>query len=1807
MKRKFSRASFYGSSYVRLPLEDAKSSTEIHLRLKTYRPDAFLFFAAGTTDYCLLVLEAGGIKVRINLGAGESELTTPQGLRLDDLQWHTIDVKRVDANLSLTVDGILQSKLTIPGRFYELNIHYGVFVGGIGDFRELFLGIMEPYRGCVEDLNYNGVDVFKQVKEGSDQHLNAHMVTWDCNSIFEATSDRPFSLMSGGAFLAFPTMTARNGASFSCDLKTQVNTSTLLYNTGIPSDSDFIAVEIVNGQIRFAIDKGNGMVELRSEVIVNDGLWHHLEIRFGTAYMEVNVDDDVTSIRPSLGENRHLDLVGPMYIGGVELNRRARAMAQGLVSMQQDYHQSGVNLDDGAFKGCLLNLKVSDVAIGLREAQVTNGVKVDCVWDFPCLRSPCINDATCIQEGVEGFRCLCDLPSCVKTDYNSAYKVYTSGNNEGEGEGDVEILQLQPLQVKEGDTEFITSNHVGIAFDYAKYELRESAILFHVVNGPSHGQLQVDVWRRTGANQMFTLMDINNEKVRYIHDGSENHRDSITLELEFLTPNKKQGNFPYFFNEKQRFIFHISVLPVNDPPEIRLSSGRVLRLAKNSRKSITPDFLSASDPDNNAKDLVFSVLATGSEGEGHLENSRYPGKAAETFTQEDIDNGLISYVHLGNSNARVALKVSDGRETAPTAVLRISAFQLEIHMVNNTGLTVAYSSFSIISIDNLTFATNALELDENIRYDITTLPKYGHIQLLRHGGHWQTVNHFTQLSLVNNKVRYQHTSNGRPKQDDFKFTVTCNGVTSSTVYDFRITFTKNQVEVVNLIELQLDKVLEGVIGPEHLRAETFPHPTEDKNIYYVIQSLPTYGTLLLTNPVVSPAVLDAQHQHHRREHHHQRSHKITAAGTNFTQKDINVGHIKYRLHHKSYSAIRDSFEFKVMVNDASSQVHNFKINHQPLDFDKDAGSIVVGILEVSEGERAKIDSKVLNLHIPEVEVIHFKVIRAPKCGKIELDGTLENNSLIEFNNIDIESGKVSYVHDDSETDRDEIEFLATTSKEDADGPEFQFVGTIPVRVIMKNDMQPERVVDRVFHVVTSGQKIISSSDLRFSDADLGTLPSDLEYTRRGIPNGAIFHVDGPQDSQIYQFTQQDINDGKILFRHSGASFGKAAFWVSDGKYFVNGILEVKASDPFVSIANNSGLVVKRGDTVVISNANLSIDTNIEAKLSDIQYFVSVPPGHGTILLDNQSASRFTQEDLAKSRVTYRNDGTHYRGDNFNFEAHLFDTRSDSKLEIRVYPESYWELLEVSGNWTVSVAEGQRIAIDPTQVSVSHPNVDPHEIAYIVKKPPRHGYLANDVSLDAEAAGSNDRSANIIFDQATINERRIKYVHTERNATEDVIVVDVTNGISTIENLELTIEVIPSEIYIKTKKVVVDEGQSVILGVYSIDVANKHFRGKIKYYVVQKPPSHGQLVLLNTKDDGLGPLSEVHEFSVDQLQEEMIRYVHDGSETQEDEFVIVGKTKDNELRQSIPATISISVYPVNDEKPVIIKNNKLEVWQGSSTVLKSSHLEAKDNDTTVNDLMFVITKSASNGYFAFTNKTKERLNNFTQAMINQGKISFIHSGDATGTFIFQVTDGVHIISDQKLEVFAKPVTLHLHSNSKLYVFPSLQQTITWRHILAASSDWDPNRVITFGLRDGGPRLGKIVRINDDGSVREVNSFTQDHINSSLIAYKHTRPMSELVATDSFSFDIKCSNAEPIKNILFQIEISVVTINPDGLEHYVSTSTIVLEEGGEARIGQNNLNTTRLSDVLIENRNSRFIPHLTMMFSQLPLHGTLTNYT
>ena len=65
-----------------------------------------------------------------------------------------------------------------------------------------------------------------------------------------------------------------NNISF--QIATVERNALILYNTdgNKIENSHFIALEIINGLLRYSINLGNGIVRIMSDVVISDGIWH---------------------------------------------------------------------------------------------------------------------------------------------------------------------------------------------------------------------------------------------------------------------------------------------------------------------------------------------------------------------------------------------------------------------------------------------------------------------------------------------------------------------------------------------------------------------------------------------------------------------------------------------------------------------------------------------------------------------------------------------------------------------------------------------------------------------------------------------------------------------------------------------------------------------------------------------------------------------------------------------------------------------------------------------------------------------------------------------------------------------------------------------------------------------------------------------------------------------------------------------------------------------------------------------------------------------------------------------------------------------------------------------------------------------------------------------------------------------------------------------------------------------------------------------------------------------------------------------
>jgi hypothetical protein len=102
--------------------------------------------------------------------------------------------------------------------------------------------------------------------------------------------------------------------------------------------------------------------------------------------------------------------------------------------------------------------------------------------------------------------------------------------------------------------------------------------------------------------------------------------------------------------------------------------------------------------------------------------------------------------------------------------------------------------------------------------------------------------------------------------------------------------------------------------------------------------------------------------------------------------------------------------------------------------------------------------------------------------------------------------------------------------------------------------------------------------------------------------------------------------------------------------------------------------------------------------------------------------------------------------------------------------------------------------------------------------------------------------------------------------------------------------------------------------------------------------------------------------------------------------------------SLPATLLIRVRPVDDERPVLVNNTVILVWQGSRTVLDPTILAAVDVDTAPSSIHFVF-GDAPCGHLVAGRDWSERIHAFTQQQINGGHVAFLHDGSTFNLHFF----------------------------------------------------------------------------------------------------------------------------------------------------------------------------------------------------------------
>ncbi|KAF1410469.1 Chondroitin sulfate proteoglycan 4, partial [Spheniscus mendiculus] len=1738
--------SFYGDSFVELNVAEASSQTSVQLRFRTSKPHGLLFLAAGKKDYCLMELHSGNVQLRINFGVGERVLHSQQRSQLNDLAWHLVELHHEHDNVTLVIDKHGRTSAKMPGILYELNIDYGFYVGGTSKLDIPYLvGALPNFRGCIDDVSFNQLDILMPLRT-SPGFKNVREVSVGCSDEFFASEDEPISFFSSRSYVSFPSWNVDDEGILEYTLQTSAARGLLLYHPG--QAGDFIAMEMEDGLIKAYVGKHKSRTQLSSRRSVNDSHWHYIELKFTAEYLQLTLDEE--TVKKSLPPHSKLPLLkGSLFVGGVDDSTRSEVIKLELTSVSGKYARGG------SFKGCLRDLKANSEKKSLKNVLVTKDISAGCETES-AFNSDLSLEMTVTNATVKAA---------------PTFAIFPESSVSLGKEGKSHVLVLSNLIVLEGGQASLESKHIKVNLDFQKLGIHQSQILFEIKEPPSHGDLKLDVEPAHKVNT-FTMQDVWQGKILYVHDGSEDTYDyfnfSVSTISEKIVPPYLQGN--------EEHVFSITVSPVNDAPEITLPEGNLLLLLENSKKRLTSDLIKVLDKDTDPVALSLSVLGNLNADAGFLENSKHPGKAVTSFSNEDLREGTIFFVHTGIKNSRIVLRASDGEKVSNTVVLRVMAVPLDYRVVNNSGIKLLQGVTALITPRHLAVETNANLQELEIRYEVTEPPQFGEVQRQHSRGEWKRVNSFSQRSVQRSRVRYCSTFKEIQLEnvtDQFKFKVSVgNRISEEHVFPIKVKWLR--YSLLKHSPLEIEKSKKKYLNSDNLFAVIVDLAIPENELHFKLLSLPKNGQILLNDqPLKKDSV--------------------------FSQKDITDQKVAYELISRYHEDNHDSFRFLISTKYLESNLYDFEVYIK-----SDLRNIILtnNGLTVTEGEGELITSTKLFVQTPDNKTFQYKVIQFPKHGKLKLinfSGSFESNDdLITFTNKDITDKRLMYVHDDSETVFDE--FLVRASSEGSGkwanfDPEIEPLSVeigFNISVQLKNDEKPVRVIDKIFNIVRNGQRLLTLADLCYHDPDSDFDDGQLLYTRRGISNGDLVLTNDTLH-RLYQFKQADLEQKQVLFIHRGADFGRFVLFVTDGKHYTSLLLEVSATDPYVRLANNTGLLVQKGKEETVTTANLSAITNQDIRNdNEITYEILSFPKYGRIYVNNLLMDSFTQLDLIKGYVTYKHDDSNGLIDTFNFTVHARDVHLDAGVHVRIYLESHqWPPRIVNKN-NLLVEEGKPVKISKGKLQVVHENSSPSEIVFTVRQLPVHGYIRK-FSSEESYLGADQRPV-LSFTQQDVDEGKVQYVQTVSDQLDDCFSLDVSNGVRTVSGIEISVDIIPRMIPLEVQNFTVIEGGSKVLVEDYLKISSRHFAGLSCEFILIEQPKHGYVE--NSRVPGI----RLTTFTRKQVEQELIYYVHDDSEELMDNFTVI--VNNTELwKQSLPQTVFVTVTAVNDEAPVIKVNRILQVWVGSVTEITIDDLCAEDKDSSPSELIYSITPP-SNGHLALKSFPKKSILSFTQAHIIEGQLVFVHNGAMSGGFNFQVTDGLNFAPRQIFSITARTLIISLEMNKGLGVFPGSRKPISRHDLKAVTNDVTNagNRTITFMIVTS-PKLGRLIRVNSDNTTQEILSFTQSMVDEGVIMYEHLHAESAgWSAEDSFTFTI-FSPPSALDLQVFHIVISYEITRHDRNSRLLANTGAVVQEGGRVLINKTNLDASNLLIKLPEVQRSMY--EVWYQVVSLPQHGMI----
>ncbi|CAH6779056.1 Frem2 [Phodopus roborovskii] len=1091
--------------------------------------------------------------------------------------------------------------------------------------------------------------------------------------------------------------------------------------------------------------------------------------------------------------------------------------------------------------------------------------------------------------------------------------------------------------------------------------------------------------------------DITEGRLFYRHSGPH----SPGPVMDQLTFRVQDNHDPPNQSGIQKFVIRIH--PVDRlPPE--LGRGCPLRMVKK--------WLHYTDVDTDDRELHYTVTQPPMDTDenhapaplGTLVFTDNPSIIVTHFTQAQVNHHKIAYrppnQELGVA-ARVAqfqFQVEDraGNVAPGTFTLYLQPVDNQPPEIVNTGFTIEEKGHHILQETEL--HVNDVDTDvAHISFTLTQAPKHGHMQIsgqtLHVGGH------FRLEDIQHGRVSYSNSG-------DESLTDSCSLEVSDRHHVVPITLRVNIKPVdregprsilpAGTLESYLDVLENGATEVTANIIKGTYQDTDDLMLTFLLENPPLYGEILVNG---APA-----------EH--------------FTQRDILEGSVVYVHTSGEIGLLPKADSFNLSLSDMSQEwrigssiIQGVTVWVTILPVDSQAPEISVGEqFVVLEGDKSMIT--LTHLSAEDTDSLNddllCTIVIQPTSGYVEnispAPGSEKSRAGIAisaFTVKDLRQGHINYVqsvHRGVEPVEDRFIFRCS------DGINFSERQIFPIVIIPTNDEQPEMFM-REFMVMEGMSLVVDTPILNAADADIPR--DDLTFTITRFPtHGHIMNQLINGTVLVESFTlDQIIESSSIIYEHDDSETQEDSFVIklTDGKHSVEKmalIVVIPVDDETPRMTINNGLEIEVGETKVINNKIL-MATDLDSDDKSLVYIIRYGPGHG--LLQRQKPTgvfenitlgmNFTQDEVDRNLIQYVHFGQEGIRDLIKFDV----TDGTNALIDRYFYVSIGSVDIVFPDVIskgVSLREGGKVTLTTDLLSTSDLNSPDENLVFTITRAPMRGHLEC----------TDQRGVSITsFTQLQLAGNKIYYIHTAEDEMErNPVFRTFRISISDVDNKKPVVTI---------HNLVVSESESKLITPFELTVEDRDTPDRLLKFTVTQVPVHGHLLFNNTRS--------VMVFTKQDLNENLISYKHDGTESTEDSFsfTVTDGTHsdfyvfpDTVFETRRPQVMKIQVLAVDNSVPQIVVNKGASTLRTLATghlgfMITSKVLKVEDRDSLHFSLRFIVTEAPQHGYLLNLGQGNHSITQFTQADIDDLKICYVLRERANATsdmFHFIVEDDALLI-------------------------------------------------------------------------------------------------------------------------------------------------------------------------------------------------------